>query len=118
MKNAIPSRKNNEQQESRSTGAEPYLTYRSSRAPERRTDNILATGSIRCAIYVRISDEDGIKKELTSLESQEIYCREFVAAQPNWEVVEVYCDDGYTGGNMNRPALKRLLDDVRQERMD
>jgi DNA invertase Pin-like site-specific DNA recombinase len=72
----------------------------------------------RCAIYLRISDEDGVKKELTSLESQEIYCREFIAAQNNWKPTKVYCDDGYTGGNTNRPALKRLLDDVQQDLFD
>lgn len=73
---------------------------------------------IRCAIYVRISEEDRIKKELTSLENQEIYARDFIAEHENWVALEkIYCDDGYTGGNTKRPALRALLKDVEAGRI-
>lgn len=68
---------------------------------------------IRCAIYVRKSLEDDKEKELTSLENQEIYAREFIVQHPNWIALEnIYSDEGYSGGTIKRPALKALLKDV------
>lgn len=63
------------------------------------------------AIYTRVSTEE--QKAGFSLSAQESNCRAFVAAQPNWELVEVYVDDGYSGRTARRPALQRLLADVR-----
>jgi DNA invertase Pin-like site-specific DNA recombinase len=73
---------------------------------------------ISCAIYVRKSVEDEVKKELTSLENQEIYCREFISANCDWVATQVYCDDGCSGGTTNRPALKAMLSDVEKGLID
>ena len=70
-------------------------------------DAILA-GSFRAAIYCRLSKDDDLDGESASIANQrdmlENYCE-----KKGWEVVAVYQDDGYTGLNMERPDLKRML---------
>ena len=70
-------------------------------------DAILA-GSFRAAIYCRLSKDDDLDGESASIANQrdmlETYCE-----KQGWEVVAVYQDDGYTGLNMERPDLKRML---------
>ena len=70
-------------------------------------DAILA-GSCRAAIYCRLSKDDDLDGESASIANQrdmlESYCE-----KQGWEVVAVYQDDGYTGLNMERPDLKRML---------
>jgi site-specific DNA recombinase len=67
---------------------------------------------IRCAIYVRISDPEK-EKNLLSTKSQEIYARQFIAECENWVALDhVYCDNGYSGKNLERPAFQALLQDV------
>ena len=70
-------------------------------------DAILA-GSFRAAIYCRLSKDDDLDGESASIANQrdmlESYCE-----KQGWEVVAVYQDDGYTGLNMERPDLKRML---------
>jgi site-specific DNA recombinase len=70
---------------------------------------------IRCAVYTRKSTEEGLEQEFNSLDAQREACQAFVASQRSegWTLVETrYDDGGYTGGNMDRPALRRLLADV------
>ncbi|MDR3285136.1 MAG: recombinase family protein [Holosporales bacterium] len=75
--------------------------------------------TIRCAIYVRLSDDDKLQKELTSLENQEIYIRELIDSQENCTAIQpVYSDYKYTGDNPNRPALRKLLIDVEHGLID
>ena len=67
---------------------------------------------IRCAIYTRKSTEEGLQQDFSSLDAQREAGEAFIASQRNegWQLVpERFDDGGFTGGNMDRPALKRLL---------
>jgi len=73
---------------------------------------------VRAAIYCRLSkDDDNCDSESASIQNQrsmlEHYCDE-----QGWEVVAVYQDDGYTGLNMNRPDLKRMLKAIERKQID
>jgi len=70
---------------------------------------------IRCAIYTRKSTEEGLDQEFNSLDAQREAGEAYIASQrgEGWECLpDRYDDGGYTGGNMERPALKRLMADV------
>jgi site-specific DNA recombinase len=76
---------------------------------------------IRCAIYTRKSSEDGLEQEFNSLHAQRESCAAYIASQKHegWVLVsEPYDDGGLSGGSLERPALQRLLDDVRVGRVD
>ena len=67
---------------------------------------------LRCAIYTRKSSEEGLEMEFNSLDAQREACAAFIASQRHegWIQLEpTYDDGGYSGGTMERPALKRLL---------
>lgn len=70
----------------------------------------------RCAIYTRKSTEDGLEQDFNSLDAQREACAAYILSQASegWEAVsELYDDGGWSGGNMQRPALVQLLDDVK-----
>jgi DNA invertase Pin-like site-specific DNA recombinase len=74
-----------------------------------------------CAIYTRKSTEDGLEKEFNSLDAQYEACAAYAASQRHegWKIVaERYDDGGFSGGNMERPGLKRLLADVASGKVD
>ena len=76
---------------------------------------------VRCAIYTRKSSDEGLNKEFNTLEAQYEAGLNYIKSQvyKNWELVpERYDDGGFSGGNINRPALQRLLEDVRQDKID
>ncbi len=76
---------------------------------------------LRCAIYTRKSSEDGLEQEFNSLDAQREACEAYILSQKHdgWIALPAYYDDGgLSGGNMERPALKRLLDDVSADRVD
>lgn len=71
--------------------------------------------TLRCAIYTRKSTEEGLEQDYNSLHAQRDACAAYVQSQAGegWTLLpEVYDDGGFSGGNMARPGLKRLLDDV------
>lgn len=71
--------------------------------------------SVRCAIYTRKSTEEGLEQAFNTLDAQREAGEAFVSAQRHegWVVLpQKYDDGGYTGANMDRPALKRLLADI------
>lgn len=75
----------------------------------------------RCAIYTRKSTEDGLEQEFNSLDAQRESGESYVASQKSmgWVALdERYDDGGYTGGNMDRPALERLLADIKAGKVD
>ena len=77
--------------------------------------------TIKCAIYTRKSTDEGLEKEFNTLEAQREAGLNYVKSQVHqgWEVLsEHYDDGGYSGGNMNRPALKRLFEDIRAGKVD
>ncbi len=76
---------------------------------------------IRCAIYTRKSSEEGLEQSFNSLDAQREACEAFVVSQRHegWRVLPtLYDDGGYSGGDMDRPALKRLLEDVTANKVD
>jgi site-specific DNA recombinase len=76
---------------------------------------------VRCAIYTRKSTEEGLDQEYNTLDAQRDSAEAFIRSQRHegWIALpERYDDGGYTGANMDRPALKKLLDDVRAGLID
>lgn len=76
---------------------------------------------ICCAIYTRKSTEEGLEQEFNSLQAQREACESYIKSQKheNWQLLpNEYDDGGYSGGNMERPALKRLLQDVQNGLVD
>jgi site-specific DNA recombinase len=77
--------------------------------------------TLRCAVYTRVSTEHGLEQEFNSLDNQREAAEAYVKSQAHegWKLIRTrYDDGGYSGGSMDRPALKRLLDDVRARRID
>ena len=76
---------------------------------------------LRCAIYTRKSTEEGLDQEFNSLDAQRDACAAFIASQVGlgWTSVTTrYDDGGVSGGTMDRPGLQRLLQDIRDRRVD
>ncbi len=77
--------------------------------------------TVRCAIYTRKSTEEGLEQEFNSLDAQRESGEAFIASQRHegWQCLpEHYDDGGFTGGNMDRPALQRLLADIAAGKVD
>jgi site-specific DNA recombinase len=73
--------------------------------------------SARCAIYTRKSSEEGLAQNFNSLHAQRQACEAFVRSQAGegWRLVKTaYDDGGFSGGTMERPALKTLLAHVKE----
>jgi site-specific DNA recombinase len=73
------------------------------------------TPRTRCAIYTRKSSEEGLEQAFNSLDAQREACEAFVKSQQHegWQAIGTHYDDGgFSGGNVDRPALKRLMDDI------
>ncbi len=78
-------------------------------------------GIIRCAIYTRKSTEDGLEQEFNSLDAQREAAEAYIKSQQHegWVCLpDRYDDGGFSGGNMERPALKRLLTDIEAGEID
>src|SRR5439155_13724982 len=70
---------------------------------------------VRCAVYTRKSTEEGLEQEFNSLHAQRESSEAFIKShkQAGWVCLpEHYDDGGLTGGNLDRPALNRLLTDI------
>ena len=77
--------------------------------------------AIRCAIYTRKSTEDGLEQEYNSLDAQYDACAAYALSQRHegWTVIaERYDDGGFSGGDMTRPELVRLMGDVASGKVD
>ena len=76
---------------------------------------------LRCAIYTRKSTEEGLDQEFNSLDAQRESCEAYIASQASlgWSVLPVrYDDGGFSGGTTERPALKALLNDIANKRVE
>jgi DNA invertase Pin-like site-specific DNA recombinase len=76
---------------------------------------------IRCAIYTRKSHEEGLEQEFNSLDAQREACLSYINSQrgEGWVAMHDHYDDGgFTGGNTERPALKRLFKDIEDGLID
>jgi DNA invertase Pin-like site-specific DNA recombinase len=77
--------------------------------------------TIRCAIYTRKSTEEGLEQEFNTLEAQREACEAYIKSQAHegWRALpERFDDGGHSGGTLERPAMKRLLERVRDRRID
>lgn len=76
---------------------------------------------MRCAVYTRKSTEEGLDMDYNSLDAQRDACVAYIASQKieGWVAVDAaYDDGGFSGGNLNRPGLQRLLSDIREGLVD
>jgi DNA invertase Pin-like site-specific DNA recombinase len=76
---------------------------------------------VRCAIYARKSTEEGLAQPFNSLDAQRESAEAYIASQRHmgWTALERrYEDGGYTGANLERPALRALLDDIQSGQVD
>ena len=83
------------------------------RAEERRT--------CRCAVYTRKSTEHGLDQEFNSLDAQREACEAYIKSQASqgWTALpQPYDDPAYSGGNLDRPALKKLLREIEAGKVD
>jgi site-specific DNA recombinase len=77
--------------------------------------------TVRCAVYTRKSTEEGLDQEFNSLHAQREAAEAYIKSQRHlgWTLLPtLYDDGGFTGGNIERPALKRLLDDIDAQHVD
>jgi DNA invertase Pin-like site-specific DNA recombinase len=89
--------------------------------PIPQSDEQTSHSPLRCAIYTRKSTEEGLNQEFNTLEAQREAAEAYVASQRQlgWLVAaERYDDGGYTGANLERPALRRLLEDIERGTVD
>ena len=77
--------------------------------------------AVRCAIYTRVSTDQGLEQDFNSLDAQYDASQAFIRSQAHagWTPLRTkYDDGGFSGGNTDRPALQRLLEDVRAGKVD
>jgi len=80
-----------------------------------------SAGPVRCAIYTRKSTTEGLDSDFNTLDAQRESAEHYIRAQAhqNWTILPAHYDDGgFTGANIERPALKRLLDDLERGDLD
>src|SRR5882757_4865035 len=80
-----------------------------------------AAKKVRCAIYTRKSTDEGLEQAFNSLDAQREACMAYVLSQKHegWMVVpSSYDEGGYSGGNMERPALQRLIAEIEAGKVD
>ena len=76
---------------------------------------------LRCAVYTRVSTEYGLEQEFNSLDAQRESSEAYVKSQAHegWRCLPTqYNDGGFSGGSLNRPALQKLLSDIRDRLVD
>ena len=93
----------------------PPSNRETERAVIRRADITTETRPVRCAIYTRKSTDEGLDQAFNSLDAQREAGEAFVLSRKHegWVCLpDRYDDGGYSGGNIERPALKRLMADI------
>ena len=76
---------------------------------------------LRCAIYTRVSTEAGLEQDFNSLDAQREASEAYIKSQAHegWKLVRTaYNDGGFSGGSLVRPALQKLLEDVKAKLID
>ena len=76
---------------------------------------------VRCAIYTRVSTDQGLEQDFNSLDAQYDASQAYIRSQAHagWAMVRSkYDDGGFSGGNTERPALQRLLEDIRAGKIE
>ncbi len=75
----------------------------------------------RCAIYTRVSTDNGLEQEFNSLHAQREAAQAYIKSQAHegWKLIRDHYDDGgFSGGSLDRPGLQKLLADIRERRID
>ncbi|MET4519772.1 recombinase family protein [Bradyrhizobium sp. I1.7.5] len=88
---------------------------------ERADSDRSAVRKVRCAVYTRKSSEEGLDMDFNSLDAQRESCEAYIVSQraEGWTAVsDRYDDGGFSGGTLERPALKRLLAAVQARKID
>jgi len=86
-----------------------------------KSEPLSAKRQIRCAIYTRKSTEEGLEQDFNSLDAQREACEAYITSQKieGWiALAKRYDDGGYSGGTLERPALRRLLQDIEDAAVD
>ncbi|MCA7010853.1 recombinase family protein [Wolbachia endosymbiont of Tribolium confusum] len=74
---------------------------------------------VRCAIYTRKSNEDGLEQKFNSLDAQRVACEKYIKSREGWVILaKRYDDGGFSGKNLERPAIKELFEDVKVGEVD
>src|SRR5712691_2845677 len=95
--------------------ATPFFRYKTAGASG------VANAEVRCAIYTRKSTEEGLSQEFNSLDAQREAAESYTQSQRGlgWKLIATrYDDGGFSGGNLDRPALQQLLADVDAGQVD
>src|SRR6195256_2590561 len=77
--------------------------------------------NLRCAIYTRVSTDQGLEQDFNSLDAQREASEAYIKSQAHegWRLIrDRYDDGGFSGGSMDRPAVQKLLVDVQARRID
>src|ERR1700704_2577316 len=99
----------------RSSGSEPKRRGCGRRGSRLVPEPQVRSTERRCAIYTRKSSEEGLEQDFNSLHAQRESCEAYIKSQKHegWVALPVLYDDGgYSGGSIERPALKKLLSDI------
>ena len=70
------------------------------------------------ALYARLSQEDALDGESNSITNQKQLILDFLKDKPEFNIVSIRIDDGYTGTNFDRPAFQRMLNDIKAGRIN
>ena len=90
-------------------------------ARDKKENATNGSGVVRCAIYTRKSTEEGLDQDFNSLDAQREAGEAYIRSQTSegWTLVpSQYDDGGYTGANIERPGMKRLLEDIQAKKVD
>jgi len=89
--------------------------------PPKTKASVKSVGAIHCAIYTRKSTDEGLDRDFNSLEAQREAAESYIKSQRHegWEIApDRYDDAGFSGGNLERPALQRLMKDIEAEKIN
>ena len=98
-----------------------FFGLRDKSSNERQTMKNGSAKPVRCAIYTRVSTDQGLEQDFNSLDAQRDAAEAYIRSQAHaaWTLIRSqYNDGGYSGGSTDRPALQRLLTDVRARKVD
>ena len=73
---------------------------------------------LKCAIYTRVSTDNQAEIEFNSCKAQEEKIQSFIKSQENLEVFNIYSDAGFTGANIDRPAMQQMLSDINESKIN
>src|SRR5262249_24250224 len=103
----------------------PLLWLAGPAAPDQcrgaRMKSAAIPGTVRCAIYTRVSTDQGLDQDFNSLDAQYEAASAYIKSQAHagWTLIRSrYDDGGYSGGSTDRPNLQQLLEDIRSRKID